>query len=63
MADLEHINPIYPATVKANVQSLASGGLSNDYKFLACYVDYTVYEYILGCGQTTLTVAYDRMGE
>lgn len=63
LAELEDLNPVYPATVKANLRSLARGGLSHDYQFLTCYVDYTASEYILGAGQTALTVAYDRMSE
>ena len=65
MEALDRINPIYPETVRNNFLSLAKGGLSTDYMFLTCYVDYTVQEYLLGSGQTsaTLSVAYDRRGE
>ena len=66
MAELERIKPIYPETVKANFRSIAEGGLTPGYTFLACYSDYTVQEYLLGSGpmgSTNLTVAYDRMGE
>ncbi len=65
-AELERINSIYPETVKANFRSLAMGGLTEDYMFLGCYVDYTVSEYLLGPTITnteSLTVAYDRRGE
>ena len=62
----EHANPVYPATVRANLRSLARGGTSTEYQFLVCYIDFTVSEYLLGTGLTgvtTLTVAYDRVSE
>ena len=65
-AELTRINAIYPETVKANFRSLANGGMTEDYMFLSCYVDYTVSEYVLGPSITNtekLTVAYDRRGE
>ena len=66
-AELQRIKAAYPQTVTTNFAALAQGGLSTDYRFLTCYVDYTVHEYLLGAGTTgagsTLTVAYDRMGE
>ncbi len=34
-----------------------------EYMFLTCFADYAVNEYLLGAGPTTLTLAYDRMGE
>ncbi len=63
--ELERINAVYPATVKSNFHAIAMGGLSEEYLFLTCYIDYTVAEYLLGSGSTTSkqTVAYDRMGE
>ena len=65
MVEFDRISPIYPETVRANFRAIARGGLSQDYQFLTCYVDFTVHEYLLGSGttDTTLTVAYDRMGE
>ena len=66
MTELRRINPIYPETVKSNFRSIAEGGLTTDYTFLACYADYTFQEYLLGSGPTgtnKLSVAYDRMGE
>ena len=62
-AELNRMNPIYPATVKSNFQAISKGGLSTDFMFLTCHTDYTVSEYLLGGGPTTLGVAYDRMGE
>ena len=66
MEELRRINPVYPKTVGMNFRALALGGLSTDYLFLTCYVDYTVHEYILGSGPTgaeTLSVSYDQRGE
>ena len=63
MAELDRINVAFPQTAKANFRSLARGGLTTDYLFLACYVDYTASEYVLGAGPSTLTVAYDHMNE
>ena len=46
---------------------MTRGGLTTDYMFLGCYVDYVVSEYLLGSGPTgasnKLAVSYDRMGE
>ncbi len=66
MEELDRINPIFPETVKSNFRALARGGLSTDFRFLTCYVDYAVDEYLLGSSSettTTLTIAYDRRGE
>ena len=62
-AELNRIRVLLPETAKANFRSLAQGGLSIEYLFLTCYVDYTASEYILGAGPTTLTLAYDHMAE
>ena len=63
MADLTEASPAYLTTLRENFRSLARGGLSNSYQFLSCYVDIDATEYLLGTGPSTLTVAYDRMGE
>lgn len=60
---LDTLNPAYKETAKSNFLAIAQGGLSTEYLFLTCYVDYTASEYILGAGPTTLTLAFDRMGE
>ena len=60
---LDTLNPEYKETAKSNFLAIARGGLSTEYHFLTCFADYTVSEYILGAGPTTLTVAYDRMNE
>ena len=53
----------YVETEKANFRALARGGLTTEYFFLACYVDYTTSEYVLGSGPTSLTAAYDQLAE
>ncbi len=62
-ATLSVLEPAYPETAKSNFRAIARGGESTEYLFLACYADYTVQEYLLGAGPTTLTAAYDRMAE
>ena len=57
------LGPAFPATTLSNFQVIARGGLSTEFRFLTCYVDYFVQEYILGDGPKKLTVAYDPMGE
>ena len=52
-----------PETITSNFLTIARGGLSTEYLFLTCFADFTASEYLLGAGPTTLTVAYDRMGE
>ena len=63
MDALEGANPAFPESAKANFMALARGGASTDYLFLACYVDYSVDEYLLGAGPTSLTVAYNGIAE
>ena len=60
---LETLAPAFPETAKSNFLSIAHGGVSAEYLFLTCYADYTVDEYLLGDGPTTVSLAYDRMGE
>ena len=60
---LNTLNPVFRETAKSNLLAIARGGLSTEYMFLTCYVDYIVSEYLLGAGPSTLTVAYDRMDE
>ena len=48
---------------KANFRAIARGGVSTEYLFLTCYVDYAVSEYLLGDGPASMTVAYDHRGE
>ena len=59
---LDTLNPEYKETAKSNFLAIARGGLSTEYLFLTCYVDFTASEYLLGAGPTTVTLTYDRMG-
>ena len=60
---LDTIVPRFHETARSNFLSIVRGGLSTEYLFLSCYAGYTASEYLLGAGPTSLTVAYDRMGE
>ena len=62
---LDTVDPAYRETAKANFLAMARGGESRDYLFLTCFADYAVTGFLLGSGTTptTVTVAYDRMGE
>ena len=60
---LDTLDPEYKETAKSNFLAIARGGLSTEYLFLTCYVDFTASEYLLGAGPTTITLGYDRMGE
>ena len=57
------MDPAFPETTEANFRDLARGGLSTDYVFLSCFADFSVAEYFLGAGPSSLTVAYDNLGE
>ena len=57
------LNPDYRETAKSNFLAIARGGLSEEYLFLKCFADYTVSNYLLGAGPTTVTVAYEQRGE
>ena len=62
---LDALDPAYRETAKANFLAIARGGEAMDYLFLTCFADYAVTSFLLGTGTTptTVTVAYDRMGE
>ena len=60
---LDSLNPEYRETAKANFLAIARGGLSEEYLFLTCFMDYTVSHYLLGAGPTSVTVAYDNRDE
>ncbi len=62
-AFLDTLNPEFRETAKSNFLAIAQGGLSEEYLFLTCFADYTVSDYLLGAGPTTVTVAYDRRDE
>ncbi len=63
LAILNAADLVDPESARASFRALARGGVNHDFQFLACYVDYTVSEYVLGAGPTTLTVVYDRIAE
>ena len=63
MAKLGQLSLAIPQTAKTSFRALAQGGLTTEYLFLTCYVDYSASEYLLGAGPTTLTVAYDHMAQ
>ena len=49
---------------QASFEPLAEGGMTDEYQFLTCYVDYDVSEYLLGAGANRVIIAYDnRTGE
>ena len=59
---IDQMVPYYQDAMQASFIPLARGGLTNEYQFLTCYVDYDVNEYLLGDGPVTVTVAYNNMG-
>ena len=63
MTYVDGMSPRYQETWAANLDALAKGGMTNDILFLACYIDYTTQEYILGSGSGPITVGYDQMAE
>ena len=58
LADLGEVVPAFRDTLMASVRAMAYGGVSTDYTFLTCYVDYRVSEYLLGTGAPTIPTAY-----
>ena len=62
---LDTLDPDFRETAKANFLAIARGGESMDYLFLTCFADYAVTSFLLGTGTTptTVTVAYDPMGD
>ena len=63
MTYVDGMSPKYQETWAANLDALAKGGMTNDILFLACYIDYTTQEYILGSGSGPITVGYDQIAE
>ena len=63
MTYVHGMSPKYQETWAANLDALAKGGMTKDILFLACYIDYTTQEYILGSGSGPITVGYDQMAE
>ncbi len=64
-AILDTLNPDFRETAKADFLATARGGESMDYRFLTSFADDAVSHFLLGTRTTptTVTVAYDRMGE
>ena len=62
---LDTLSTEFRETAKANFLAIARGGESMEYLFLTCFADYTVTNFLMETGTTptTVTVAYDRMGE
>ena len=57
MAEIEGINAAFPWTARSDFRTIARGGLSTDQRFLTCYVDYNVLEYLVSEGPSVITVA------
>ena len=57
------IHPHYRNSIKANFNHLVNGGVLPGGQTLACYLEYTVSEYLLGSGPTTITVVYDNLAK
>ena len=60
---IERVSPAKPETTQANFQALIHGGLTTEYLFLTCYVDFQVDEYLIGSGLKTVQVAYDQLSD
>ena len=60
---VDTIQPDLPTVLKSNFESIARGGLSEEFQFLTCFADYSVTEYLLGTGPATITVAHDNLAE
>ena len=63
MAYINRMAPRYQDAVAASFLPIARGGLSTEHLTLTCYADYDIHEYLLGNGTSTLSVAYDGVGE
>ena len=55
--------PEFRDAMQANMDHIIDGGLLDESRILACYVDYNASEYILGAGPATITVAYDNLSK
>ena len=64
-ATVNAVAPEFQETARSNFMAIVQGGLSTEYMFLTCHVDYAPSEYLLGSGPlspSVLSVAYDRRG-
>ena len=57
------IHTRYRDAMTANFNHLVHGGVLSGSQTLTCYADYTVTQYLLGNGPTTVTVAYDNLAD
>ncbi|MCY4558804.1 MAG: hypothetical protein OXF79_20980 [Chloroflexi bacterium] len=55
--------PEFRDAMQTNLDHIIDGGLLDESRILACYVDYKVSAYLVGAGPTTLTVAYDNLAK
>ena len=55
--------PEYRHAMQVNFDHLVERGLLEDGQILACHVDYTVSDYLLGDGSSNVTVSYDHLGK
>ena len=65
-AAISVLEPEFQETARSNFMVIVEGGLSEEYLYLTCHVDYTPSEYLLGSGPLSpnvQSVAYDRRGE
>ena len=65
-ATIAVLEPEYEETAYANFLAIVRGGLSTEYLYLTCHMDYAPSEYLLGAGPlapAVLSVAYDRRAE
>ena len=60
---IERVSPAKPETTKANFRAITHGGITTEYLFLICYVDFRVSEYLVGSGPQTIQVAYDQLAD
>ena len=48
--------------IRAEEMAVVMGGLATSYRYLTCYGDYRVSDYILGSGPDQITIAFDHVG-
>lgn len=57
------INVQYRDAFRTDFDYLLTGGIRSDGQIMACFVNFSINEYILGSGTNTLTVAYDGLAK
>ncbi len=63
MVHVNGMSPRHRPTWRSNVSGLAQGGFNPDTRFLACYATYDLDEYLLGDGNSAITIGYDHLSE